>query len=50
VCSCDAEARIRILTRKPVKPRESEIEENPRAKSAKLRVAERVAPAEKSPA
>ena len=44
VCSCDAEARIRILTRKPVKPRESEIEQNPRAKSAKLRVAERVAP------
>ena len=43
VCSCDAEARIRILTRKPVKPKDAEIEHNPRAKSAKLRVAERLA-------
>jgi 16S rRNA (cytosine1402-N4)-methyltransferase len=43
VCSCDAEARIRILTRKPVKPKDAEVEHNPRAKSAKLRVAERLA-------
>ena len=43
VCSCDAEARIRIVTRKPVKPKDAEVEHNPRAKSAKLRVAERLA-------
>lgn len=42
VCSCGAEAKLRILTRKPLKPTDEEIAENPRAKSAKLRVAERV--------
>lgn len=44
VCSCGAEARIRVLTRKPITPTKDEIEANPRAKSAKLRAAERVAP------
>ena len=34
---------IRVLTKKPVVPRPDEIERNPRARSAKLRVAERVA-------
>lgn len=33
--------RLRVLTRKPLLPSESEIDENPRARSAKLRVAER---------
>jgi 16S rRNA (cytosine1402-N4)-methyltransferase len=32
----------RLLTKKPVTPSESEIDRNPRARSAKLRVAERV--------
>jgi len=50
VCSCDAEARIRILTRKPVKPKDAEVEHNPRAKSAKLRVAERLATKRKAAA
>jgi len=36
-------AAIRVLTKKPVVPRPDEIERNPRARSAKLRVAERVA-------
>lgn len=44
VCRCGAEARIRVLTRKPIKPTKDEIEANPRAKSAKLRAAERIAP------
>jgi len=34
---------IRVLTKKPVVPQPDEIERNPRARSAKLRVAERVA-------
>ena len=43
VCTCGAEARIRVLTRKPVRPSATEIENNPRASAAKLRAAERVA-------
>ena len=50
VCTCDAQARVRILTRKPVKPTEEEIGRNPRAKSAKLRVAERIEPGPKAAA
>ena len=42
VCSCGAEAKIRILTRKPVRPGQREIEENPRSRSAKLRAAEKL--------
>jgi 16S rRNA (cytosine1402-N4)-methyltransferase len=33
--------RLAVLTRRPLQPGESEIEENPRSRSAKLRVAER---------
>jgi len=36
-------ALIRVVTRKPVLPQSDEIERNPRARSAKLRVAERIA-------
>ena len=43
VCTCGAEARLRVLTRKPIRPSEAEIELNPRASAAKLRVAERLA-------
>ena len=41
-CVCGAKAEIRILTRRPVTPSEEEIAENPRAQSAKLRVAEKL--------
>jgi len=36
------EPRLKQLTKKPIRPSESEIASNPRARSAKLRVAERV--------
>jgi len=37
------DAQIRVLTKKPVIPQPDEIERNPRARSAKLRAAERIA-------
>ena len=37
------EVAIRVLTKRPVIPQDEEVEQNPRARSAKLRVAERVA-------
>jgi len=39
---CGARTRVRILTRKPVRPRSSEIERNPRSRSSLLRVCERL--------
>ena len=37
VCSCGAEKRVEILTRKPILPSEAESKQNPRSHSAKLR-------------
>ncbi len=42
VCQCDKERRLKILTKKPVIPSQEETVINPRARSAKLRAAERV--------
>ena len=42
VCQCDKEQRLKILTRKPAVPAAEEVKENFRARSAKLRAAERV--------
>lgn len=37
-CVCGAKKEIEILTRKPIAPSEQELNENPRARSSKLRV------------
>lgn len=41
VCTCGRKSKGKVITRKPVTPREEELEENPRAGSSKLRVWER---------
>lgn len=41
-CVCQHQARLRVITRKPVIPGAEEVVGNPRARSAKLRVAERL--------
>lgn len=42
VCVCGAKPRLKVVTRKPILPTAEEIERNPRARSAKLRVAEKL--------
>jgi 16S rRNA (cytosine1402-N4)-methyltransferase len=42
VCICGHHATLRIVTRKPIRPDEGEVDENPRSRSAKLRIAERL--------
>ncbi|MEZ6092896.1 MAG: 16S rRNA (cytosine(1402)-N(4))-methyltransferase RsmH [Pirellulaceae bacterium] len=37
-----SDERLRVITRKPRRPSESEVDSNPRSRSAKLRVAERI--------
>ena len=42
VCVCGRKPEIKIISRKPVLPSKEETERNPRSKSAKLRVAEKL--------
>ena len=42
VCTCGHKSILKEVTRKPIVPRETEISENPRARSAKLRIAEKL--------
>jgi 16S rRNA (cytosine1402-N4)-methyltransferase len=41
VCTCDKRAELRLITRKPIMPTPAEIEQNPRSRSARLRVVEK---------
>lgn len=42
VCVCGKKPRLKLIARKPIVAGEEELERNPRARSAKLRVAERL--------
>ena len=43
ICACGAQGTFRVLTRRAVQASDSEVERNPRARSARLRAVERVA-------
>lgn len=42
VCVCDHKARVKIITRRPIRPEDTEIKQNPRSRSAKMRIAEKI--------
>ena len=42
ICTCRAKSIVKILTKKPVAPEESEVKENQPSRSSKLRVVEKV--------
>ncbi len=42
VCTCGHKATLRLVNRKPIQPQDAEIRENPRARSARLRVVEKL--------
>ena len=42
VCVCGNKPKIRIVTKKPILPSEEELANNPRSRSAKLRIAEKI--------
>ena len=42
VCVCGRTPEVKLVNKKPILPTEGELEENPRARSAKLRVAEKL--------
>jgi 16S rRNA (cytosine1402-N4)-methyltransferase len=42
ICVCGARRALKVLTRRPIRPSETEVRRNPRSRSARLRVAEKV--------
>jgi len=48
-CVCGARAALKVLTRRPLRPSDSEVNRNPRSRSAKLRAAEKLAQTSSGP-
>lgn len=42
ICTCGHKATLKILTKKPIRASDQEVQENPRSRSARLRVAEKI--------
>ena len=42
ICVCGNKPKVKVVTRKPILPSREELEENPRSRSAKLRIAEKL--------
>ncbi len=42
ICTCDHTATVNVLTKKPLRPSSQEVDRNPRSRSAKLRIAEKL--------
>ena len=42
ICVCNNKPTVKVVTKHPIVPSERELEENPRSRSAKLRVAEKI--------
>lgn len=42
ICACGKKPSVRLIKRKAIEPTEEEVEENPRSRSAKLRIIERI--------
>lgn len=42
ICTCNKKKELKVITKKPILPSKEEIEQNPRARSAKLRIGEKV--------
>ena len=42
ICVCGNKPKVKIITKKPILPSKAELEENPRSRSAKLRIAEKL--------
>lgn len=42
VCVCDKESEVKIINKKPITAKEDELDRNPRSRSAKLRIVEKI--------